>query len=84
MYLHHDEEQQKKKPQKSKKTDKKLRDDCFNLEKHDKEKITKLHIQLLDNQYYLSSILDFMKGYCHSPWDTAVYRGFRNMCFDDN
>ena len=44
--------------------------------KNYKEKITKLHIQLLGNQYYLSSILDFMKGYCHSPWDTAVYRGF--------
>ena len=56
-----------------KKLIKKLRADCFNLKKHYKENITKLHIQLLDNQYYLSSILDFMKNYYHSPWDTAVY-----------
>ena len=67
-----------------KKLIKKLRDDCFNLEKHYKEKITKLHMQLLDKEYYLSSILDFMRVYYRSPWDTAVYRGFRNMCFDDN
>ena len=46
-----------------------------------KKKITKLHLQLLDKEYYLSSILDFMKGYYHSPWDRAVYTGFRNMCF---
>ena len=44
----------------------------------------KLHIQILDKEYYLSSILDFMRGCYRSPWDTAVYRGFRNMCFDDN
>ena len=43
-----------------KKLIKKLRDDCFNLEKHYKEKITKIHMQLLDKEYYLSSILDFM------------------------
>ena len=67
-----------------KKLIKKLRYDCFNLEKHYNENITKLHMQLLDKEYYLSSILDFMKGYYRSPWDTAVYRGFRNMCFDDN
>ena len=67
-----------------KKLIKNLRDDCYNLEKHYKEKITKIHMQLLDKEYYLSSILDFMRGYYRSPWDTAVYRGFRNMCFDDN
>ena len=42
-----------------------------------------LHIQLLDKEYYLSSILDFMNGYYHSPWDRAVYTGFQNMCFED-
>ena len=32
-----------------------------------KKKITKLHMQLLDKEYYLSSILDFMRGYYRSP-----------------
>ena len=54
------------------------------ISKNIKEKITKLHMQLLDREYYLSSILNFMRGYYCSPWDTAVYRGFQNMCFDDN
>ena len=43
-----------------------------------------LHIQLLDKEYYLSSILDFMNGYYHSPWDRAVYTSFQNMCFEDD
>ena len=67
-----------------KKLIKKLRDDHFHLEKHYKEKITTLNIQLLDKEYYLNSILNFMKDYYRSPWDIAVYRGFRNMCFDDH
>ena len=67
---------------KTKKLIKKLRDDRFHLEKHCKEQITMLNIQLLDKEYYLNCILNFMKNYYRSPWDTAVYRGFRNMCFD--
>ena len=54
------------------------------ISKNIKEKITKLHMQLLDREYYLSSILNFMRDYYRFPWDTAVYRGFQNMCFDDN
>lgn len=68
---------------KTKKLIKKLRDDRFHLEKHYQEKITTLTIQLLDKEYYLNSILNFMKDYYRSPWDTAVYRGFRNMCFNN-
>ena len=45
---------------------------------------TKLHIQLLDKEYYINSILEFLKGYYHSPWDKAVYTRFRNMCFEDD
>ena len=35
-------------------------------------------------EYYLSSILDFMNGYYHSPWDRAVYTSFQNMCFEND
>ena len=73
----------KKKYKKIKKLSKKLKDDFFNLKKHYEQKITQLHIQLLDKEYYLNSILDFMNGYYHSPWDRAVYTGFQNMCFED-
>ena len=72
-----------KKNTKKSKLIKKLKDDFFNLKKHYEQKITQLHIQLLDKEYYLSSILDFMNGYYHSPWDRAVYTGFQNMCFED-
>ena len=72
-----------KKNKKIKKLIKKLKDDFFNLKKHE-QKITQLHIQLLDKEYYLSSILDFMNGYYHSPWDRAVYTSFQNMCFEDD
>ena len=41
-------------------------------------------MQLLDKEYYLSSILDFMRGYYRSPWDTAVYRGFRVLMIIKN
>ena len=74
----------KKKYQKIKKLIKKLKDDFFNLKKHYEQKITQLHIQLLDKEYYLSSILDFMNGYYHSPWYRAVYTSFQNMCFEDD
>ena len=74
----------KKKYKKIKKLIKKLKDDCFNLKKHYEQKITQLHIQLLDKEYYLSSILDFMNGYYHSPWDRTVYTGFQNMGFEDD
>ena len=73
-----------KKYKKIKKLIKKLKDDFFNLKKHYEQKITQLHIQLLDKEYCLSSILDFMNGYYHSPWDRAVYTSFQNMCFEDD
>ena len=57
----------RKKNTKKSKLIKKLKDDFFNLKKHYEQKITQLHIQLLDKEYYLSSILDFMNGYYHSP-----------------
>ena len=74
----------KKVSKKVKKLIKKLRDEYFHLKKQYKDKITKLHIQLLDKEYYINSILEFLKGYYHSPWDKAVYTRFRNMCFEDN
>ena len=74
----------KKKYKKIKKLIKKLKDDFFNLKKHYEQKITQLHIQLLDKEYYRSSILDFMNGYYHSTWDRAVYTRFQNMCFEDD
>ena len=74
----------KKVRKKVKKLIKKLRDEYFHLKKQYEDKITKLHIQLLDKEYYINSILKFLKGYYHSPWDKAVYTGFRNMCFEDD
>ena len=74
----------KKVSKKVKKLIKKLRDEYFHLKKQYEDKIPKLHIQLLDKEYYINSILEFLKDYYHSPWDKAVYTGFRNMCFEDD
>ena len=74
----------KKSAKKSKNLSKNSEMNTFILKKQYEDKITKLHIQLLDKEYYINSILEFLKGYYHSPWDKAVYTGFRNMCFEDD
>ena len=50
-----------KKHEKSKNIDKKLRDDNDSMKKEYDEKVAKLHIQLLDREYYINSILDYYK-----------------------
>ena len=75
----------RKLPKKVKKLIKKLRDDYINLKKEYEQKIAYLHIQLMDKEYYLNSILDFMNCNFRSPWDRAVYTGYERMCkfYDD-
>lgn len=46
---------------KVKKIDKKLRDDNGSMKKEYDEKVAKLHIQLLDREYYINSNLDYYK-----------------------
>lgn len=52
--------------------------------KNANRKIAKLHIELLDQRYYVRSMLDFVREVTHDPWGRAVYHGFRSMCNDDN
>ena len=74
----------KKQGKKVKKTDQKLRYEYIKLKKEYEEKVANLHIQLLDQRYYINSILDFVRRVSRDPWDQAVYGGFRSMCtFDD-
>ena len=53
----------KKKIQKNQNSSKNLKMTSLISKKHYEQKVTQLHIQLLDKEYYLSSILDFMNGY---------------------
>lgn len=71
---------EKKHEKKVKKLIKKLRDDNDSMKKEYDEKVAKLHIQLLDREYYNNSTLDNYKLFSRDPWDRAVYRGFRTIC----
>lgn len=74
----------KKQGKNVKKLTKKLREEYIKLKKEYEEKVANLHIQLLDQRYYINSILDFVRGASRDPRDQAVYSSFRSMCtFDD-
>ena len=70
----------KKNYKRVKKLIKKLKDDYSNLKKHYKEEINKLNIELWNKEYYIRSILDFLKDISHNPRDIPVHNGFRSMC----
>lgn len=74
----------KKSTKRVKKLIRKLKDECFNLKKHYEEKVTQLHLKLLDKEYYLNTILDFMNCNFRSTWDRAVYRRYHKMCYFDD
>ena len=70
----------KKNYKRVKKLIKKLKDDYSNLKKHYEEEINKLNIELWNKEYYIRSILDFLKDISNNPWDIPVHKGFRSMC----
>ena len=72
----------KKHVKKVKKLIKKLKDHNINMKKECDAKVAYLHIKLIEKEYYLNSILDFMNCNFRSAWDTAVYRGYKQMCHD--
>ena len=71
----------KKNYKRVKKLIKKLKDDYSNLKKHYEEKINEL--ELWNKEYYITSILRYLRSIPHNPWDTAIYSGFERMCNKD-
>ena len=71
----------KKNYKRVKKLIKKLKDDYSNLKKHYEEKINEL--ELWNKEYYITSILRYLRSIPYNPWDTAIYSGFKRMCNKD-
>ena len=68
----------KKNYKRVKKLIKKLKDDYSNLKKHYEEKINEL--ELWNKEYYITSILRYLRSISYNPWDTAISSGFERMC----
>ena len=46
-----------------------------------KKKINEL--ELWNKEYYITSILRYLRSISYNPWDTAIYRGFERMCNEE-
>lgn len=66
-----------------KKLIKKLKDECCLAKKLYEEKTNELEMELWNKRYYITSILGYLSSISYNPWDSAVYRGFVNMCDDE-
>ena len=48
-----------------------------------KKKINKLELELWNKEYYIRSIISFLRDISHNPWDKAIYSGFERMCNEE-
>lgn len=48
-----------------------------------KKKINKLELELWNKEYYITSILRYLRSISYNPWDTAIYSGFERMCNEE-